>query len=93
MENTDINQVKLLLKSIIVNDLDMNIALEDIEDNLSLYEDGIGLDSINVVNFLVLIEDRFNIKLEGNEINSTVFGSINSIAKHITPKLGGKIQH
>lgn len=37
------------IKKIIVDNLDLNISIEDIRDSNSLYEDGLGLDSIAIV--------------------------------------------
>jgi acyl carrier protein len=87
METIAQNQVIKKLKEIIAYDLDANISIEDIHEDISLYEDGIGLDSIAIVNFIVLIENRFNISFEENEINGQLFSSLNNLAVFINTKI------
>lgn len=86
MSSADLEQIKGKLKEIIVNDLDTDILIEDIQEDISLYEDGIGLDSINIVNLIVLIEDRFNIEFGDQEINTSMFSNINNLAAFIHKK-------
>lgn len=87
METIAQNQVISKLKEIIAYDLDANISIEDIHEDISLYEDGVGLDSIAIVNFIVLIENRFNISFEENEINGELFSSLNNLAIFINSKI------
>jgi acyl carrier protein len=87
METLQLETVKDKLKAIIANDLDVDIKMEEIRDDISLYEDGIGLDSITIVNFIVIIENRLHINFEGDEINAQLFSSINNIAALVTSKL------
>jgi acyl carrier protein len=87
METIAQNQVIKKLKEIIAYDLDANISIEDIHEDISLYEDGIGLDSIAIVNFIVLIENRFNLEFEENEINGQLFSSLNNLAVFINAKI------
>ena len=90
METLQLDAVKNKLKGIIANDLDVDIKPEDIRDDVSLYEDGIGLDSITIVNLIVIIESRLHINFEGDEINARSFGSINNLAELIASKLADK---
>jgi acyl carrier protein len=87
METIDLEQVKIKLRQIIVNDLECNIRLDEISDDVSLYEDGIGLDSIAIVNFVVIIENRFGITFEEGEINAGLFSNINNLSVLVSSKL------
>ena len=49
MSNIIVNQ----LKDIIANKLDVNLAYDEIDENVSLFEDGLGLDSIAIVDLIV----------------------------------------
>lgn len=80
-----LESIKFALKQIIINDLKVDISLENIKDEDSLYEDGVGLDSINIVEFIVLIEERFSINIE--EIDSSMFASLQSLAYFINSKI------
>jgi acyl carrier protein len=86
MEKLSLEPVKNKLKEIIAKNLDANIAISDIDDEVSLYEDGIGLDSISIVNLIVQIESTFKFNFEEDEINSDLFRSVNRLADFISAK-------
>lgn len=88
METIALDQVKSDLKQIIAYDLDANIGITDIRDDVSLYEDGVGLDSITIVNFIVLIENKFNFSFGEDEINAHLFSSLNNLAEFINSRVG-----
>lgn len=87
METAVIDNIKSKLKEIIVEDLSVNISPDQIRDDISLYEDGIGLDSISIVNFIVTIEKKFDMKFGENEITARLFSNINSLAEFIENKV------
>lgn len=87
MNTLPLDDVKLILKEIIVNDLDANIQMKDIGEDQSLYEDGIGLDSINLVNFIMLVEEKFNISFDQDQLNAATFSNIHNLATHINARL------
>ena len=87
MEEHNIHAVKLKRKEIVLNDLDVNIESQQIDDTVSLYDDGIGLDSIAIINFIVLVEERFNISFDENEISARVFSNIQSLGEFILTKI------
>lgn len=86
METVALDSIKSKLKEIIIDDLNINLSADQIRDDISLYEDGIGLDSISIVNFIVTIEKRFDIQFGENEISSRLFSNINSLAAFIASK-------
>jgi len=90
MKAVSFEDVKSAVKDIIVNDLDANIAREDIDDAVSLYDDGLGLDSIAVINFIVLIENKFGINFEESEISSRLFSNINNLSEFVHSKIHEK---
>ena len=83
----DFHSFPLRIKEIIANDLDMNITVEEIDDNASLYDDGLGLDSIAIINFIVLLEKRFDISFDDSEISARVFHNIRTLTDFIAAKL------
>ena len=76
-------EIKTKIKEIIVKDLNSNIKLSDIEDDISLYDDGLGLDSIAIINFIVLLEEKFEFRFEDGEISSKIFNSVNNLVEFI----------
>ena len=80
-------EVKSRLKDIIVNDLDANIDASQVLDDISLYENGVGLDSISIVNLIVILEKKFGFTFEENELNSEMFSSINNLTEFLYKKI------
>ena len=75
------------LKDIIVNTLDVNITYDEIDENASLYEDGLGLDSIAIVDLIVSIEKEFSIAIDDDELNADLFKSLNTLVAFIQTKI------
>jgi acyl carrier protein len=83
MSNTVIEQ----LKNIIANDLDTNLTIEEVDENSSLFEDGLAIDSLAVVELISLTEDKFNIQFEDDDLTPENFVNITSLANLINQKL------
>ncbi|HOZ95953.1 MAG TPA: phosphopantetheine-binding protein [Niabella sp.] len=56
---------------------------EDIGDNDPLFVEGLGLDSIDALELIVLLQQEYNIKLKNAEEGQDVFRSINTMADYI----------
>ena len=83
----NLSSIKATLKKIIVKDLEVDLDEQQINEDVSLYDDGLGLDSIVIVNFIVLIEKEFDIRFSETEISAKIFGNIRSLADFIHGKL------
>jgi len=83
MSNIIVNQ----LKDIIANKLDVNLAYDEIDENVSLFEDGLGLDSIAIVDLIVSIETTFSLSIEDEELNADLFKNLNRLAEFVRSKL------
>jgi len=57
---------------------------EDIGDDQPLFVEGLGLDSIDALELIVLLQQHYNIKLENPQDGPQVFKSVRSIANYIT---------
>ena len=82
--NTIIEQ----LKQIIVNDLDINADINNISHDVSLLEDGIGLDSMAIMEFISLVEEKFKFQFSDDELGMEPFNSLTSLSQFITKKMG-----
>ncbi|MGD2088941.1 MAG: phosphopantetheine-binding protein [Candidatus Aminicenantes bacterium] len=83
MSDTIVNQ----LKDIIANKLDVNLAYDEIDENVSLFEDGLGLDSIAIVDLIVSIENTFSLSIEDEELNADLFKNLKILSEFIRNKL------
>jgi acyl carrier protein len=75
------------LKSIIANELDVNLKQDDIDENASLFEEGIGLDSVTIMEFISLIESSFSVQFSDEELDFQQFKDLNTLAGFVTHKL------
>lgn len=71
------------LKHTIADELDVNIALSEIKADVSLFEDGIGLDSIAIMEFITLIEERFNFQFDDEDLGGENFKTLQTLAQFI----------
>jgi len=67
-----------------------NIKPEDIGDDQPLFVDGLGLDSIDALELIVLLQQQYKIKLSNAEEGPKVFRSVRAIAEYITAHQPGK---
>ena len=75
------------LKQIIANQLDANIALQEITDDQPLFEGGLGLDSVAIMEFITLIEENFGFQFEEDELNLKPFKDISALTDFVAGKL------
>lgn len=72
------------LKKQIVEYLNLeDLKPEDISDDEPLFGGGVGLDSIDALELIVLLEKDYGIKIENPEEGKKVFQSIASMAEFI----------
>lgn len=74
------------LKKILAYKLDANIDMKDIGVDEPLYEGGIGLDSISIVNLIGQIEQHFDFQFEDKEISVEIFASLNTLSDFVERK-------
>lgn len=66
----------------VLNLEDVNAA--DINDNDALFGEGLGLDSIDALELIVLLDKDYGIKLTDPKEGKTIFQSIETMAAYIT---------
>jgi acyl carrier protein len=57
---------------------------EDIDADAALFGDGLGLDSIDALEIIVLLEKNYGIKIEDPKEGKKIFASIRTLAEYIT---------
>ena len=76
--------LKYTLKKQIIEELNLeDIKPEDIEDDAPLFGDGLGLDSIDALELVVLMEKYYGVKIVDETVGKKVLASISSMAKYI----------
>jgi len=77
-------ELKENLKRQIIEQLNLkDIKPEEIGDDQPLFVEGLGLDSIDALELIVLLQQHYGIKLAKAEDGPMVFKSVNTIADYI----------
>lgn len=80
----DREQLKQRLKTLIVEGLKLEDKRpEEIEDTAPIFVEGLGLDSIDALELVVLIEDHFHVTIPDEEVGKRAFASIDALADFI----------
>lgn len=77
----------LELKQQIIAQLNLHdVQPEDIGDDQPLFVEGLGLDSIDALELIVLLQQRYKIKLSNADEGPKVFRTVRTIAEYITAR-------
>lgn len=69
---------------LIVSALNLDVAAADIEADAPLFGEGLGLDSIDVLEIALVISKRYGFQLRSdNEDNVRIFVSLRTLATHV----------
>ncbi|MCF6223038.1 MAG: phosphopantetheine-binding protein [Flavobacteriaceae bacterium] len=77
--------LKKELKEKIIENLNLeDLEVSDIGDDDILFGDGLGLDSIDALELIVILDKDYGIKLTDPKQGKSIFQSINTMAKYIS---------
>ena len=77
-------ELVLELKQQIIKALNLeDVSCEDIDNEAPLFGEGLGLDSIDAHELIVLLDKRYGIKLTDPTQGKAIFKSVNTMAQYI----------
>ncbi len=80
--------LKKKLKEVLVEELKIQgVNPEDIKDDEPLFGDGLGLDSLDAVELVVLVQKHFSVQIADMDEGQKAFASVNSLADFIKQRL------
>ena len=86
MERTAVrDEVKQLLSS----GLRLDVAPAEIADDAPIFGEGLGLDSIDALELVVLVEDRFHVAIPDEDVGRRAFASVNALVDFILAERPG----
>jgi acyl carrier protein len=84
MESTESTQLKQQLKKQIVEFLNLtSVNPEDIKDDEPLFGEGLGLDSIDSIELIVLLSREYGINIQDPKEGRKVLMNLNTIAEYV----------
>ena len=85
--NFEKNDVKKVITEFIINNFIFDKEKNNVDENISLYEKGI-IDSTGVLELVDFLEEKFEIRIEDDELIPDNLGSIVKITEFIMRKHG-----
>lgn len=79
---------KQKLKEAIIEHLNLDMDPAEIDDAEPLFDEGLGLDSLDAVELVVVIEKHFGVKIQNMEEGMEAFQSINALDAFINAQKG-----
>ncbi len=71
--------------SLIVAALNLDVAPADIDPDAPLYGEGLGLDSIDILEIALVVSKQYGVQLRADsQENERIFGSLRQLADYIT---------
>lgn len=88
--NSDIGAITNDLRELVVKAANLNhVQAHEIDPDQPLYRDGLGLDSIDVLELVVHIERRYGLKIRNDEEGRIALRNIRSLAEVTQRHLNG----
>jgi len=84
----DREQIKQTLKQLLIDGLRLrDLRPQDIEDAAPIFVEGLGLDSVDALELVVLVEEKFNIQIPDENVGKRVFASIEALTEYVHAEL------
>ncbi len=72
------------LAELLVTSLNLEVAAQDVDPTAQLYGDGLGLDSIDILELALEVSQRYGFQLRADdENNHQVFHNLRTLAAHV----------
>jgi acyl carrier protein len=75
------------LRRIVADDLDVNLTYDEVDPTVPLFEEGLALDSVVLVELISFVEKRFRIELRDDALDMETFETLETLARVIRREL------
>ena len=77
------------MKELLATGLRLQVAAADIPDGSPIFGDTLGLDSIDALELVVLVEDRFHVSIPDEDVGRRAFASVDALVDFILAERPG----
>ena len=75
------------IAGLVVSALNLEVTPAEIDPAAPLYREGLGLDSIDILEVALVVSKRYGFKLkEDDQDNAQIFRSLNALASHVAER-------
>ncbi len=72
------------IAALMVESLNLEVTADEIAPDAPLYDEGLGLDSIDVLEIALVVSKRYGLQLRADSVdNQRIFSSLRHLADHI----------
>ena len=85
----DRDRLRAEVKELLTDGLRLQVKPQDIDDDGPIFGEALGLDSIDALELVVLVEERFRVSIPDEEVGKRAFGSVNALVDFIVAERAG----
>ncbi len=86
-QSTELAEIRQKLKVLLIENLNLqDVSVEQVTDDEPLFGGNLGLDSLDAVEIVVILQRHFGVEIKDMEVGRQVFQSVNSLAEYVYEK-------
>jgi acyl carrier protein len=78
------NELERQIATLIVEELRLDVVVDSIDPAAPLYGEGLGLDSIDLLEIALVVSQRYGVQLRSDDVqNKHIFSSLGALANYV----------
>lgn len=87
---TTLEEIQNRIQTVLTEGLSNPVSVDQVNSDTAIVEKGIGLDSVSLLEFVVGLENEFDILLDDSSLTVDNFSSFQALAEFIQSKLSSQ---